>query len=405
MKITVLTFDLSKNSLGRVYILVKTLEHIYDIEVVGFMSGKNIWEPLKNEKSISYKFVRFNKGSISVRKIKELYNKVDGDVIYLAKPIFYSFTIALFQKIFRKKPLIIDIDDWQFGFFLDSYKRKYKKLTSKMIFILKEPLRFFSNPNKSFLWSMIIERMISFADQITVSNNLLKRKFGGIVVCHGRDVAMLDPTKFNRRILIQKYGLDDKGKIIMFFGTIRRHKGLEVLIKGVSMIKNIKVILVIVGVDHKDKYCNDLISYGKKELGEKLKIFGMQAFEKVPEFISIADVIVIPQLYSYSSIYQTPAKVFDAMAMAKPIIATNVSDLPEILNGCGLIIETENTQQLADSLIYILKHKKEAEKIGLKAREKFIKEYSFYAMEGKLENIFNKYIVRCKSKDKKVIKN
>jgi glycosyltransferase involved in cell wall biosynthesis len=392
MKITLLTFDLSSNSLGRVYILLKALEDKYDIEVVGFMSGKNIWEPLRNEKSISYKFIRFNRGRVSVMKIKELYNKVDGDVIYLAKPIFHSFAIALFQKIFRKKPLIIDIDDWQFGFFLDSYKRNYKKLTSKIIFILKEPLRFFKNPNESFLWFIIIERMTRFADQVTVANNLLKRKFGGIVVCHGRDAAMLDPTKFNRRVLTQKYGLNGKGKIVMFFGTIRRHKGLDVLIKGVNMIKNIKIILVIAGVDHKKRYCKDLISYGKKELGEKLKIFGMQTFEKVPEFISIADVIVIPQQYSYSSIYQTPAKLFDAMAMAKPIIATNVSDLPEILKGCGWIIETENPQQLADSVMYILNHKEKAEKVGLKAREKFLKEYSFHIMERKLKNIFNKYI-------------
>ena len=34
--------------------------------------------------------------------------------------------------------------------------------------------------------------------------------------------------------------------------------------------------------------------------------------------------------------------ITDAMAMAKPIIATNVNDMPEILNGCGWIVEPGN---------------------------------------------------------------
>jgi len=34
------------------------------------------------------------------------------------------------------------------------------------------------------------------------------------------------------------------------------------------------------------------------------------------------------------------------MAKAKPIIATNVSDIPEILVGCGWIVEPENPDLL-----------------------------------------------------------
>lgn len=158
------------------------------------------------------------------------------------------------------------------------------------------------------------------------------------------------------------------------------------------MIKNQDVILVIVGIDERDQYSNNLVKMAKKALGKRFRGFGLQPFEKVPEFLAIADVVVIPQKRGYATIGQVPAKVFDAMAMAKPIIATDVSDLPEILKGCGWIVESENPGQLAQIIQYALDNPEEAAEIGRKAREKCIKEYSWNAIEKILVNIFRKYI-------------
>lgn len=64
----------------------------------------------------------------------------------------------------------------------------------------------------------------------------------------------------------------------------------------------------------------------------------------------MADVLVISQRRNFATIGQLLTMVFDAIAMAKPIIATNVSDLPEILDGCGWIVEPENTEQVAETI-------------------------------------------------------
>jgi len=105
----------------------------------------------------------------------------------------------------------------------------------------------------------------------------------------------------------------------------------------------------------------------------------------------MADVVVIPQKRNFSTIGQIPAKVFDAMAMARPIIATNVSDLPEILDGCGWIVEPENPKQLAETIQYVLNNPEEAEEMGWKARQKCIEKYSWDAMEKVLLGVFGKY--------------
>jgi len=44
------------------------------------------------------------------------------------------------------------------------------------------------------------------------------------------------------------------------------------------------------------------------------------------------------------------------MAMAKPIIATNVFGIPQTLDGCGWIIEPENLKQLVETMQYVYEH-------------------------------------------------
>lgn len=54
------------------------------------------------------------------------------------------------------------------------------------------------------------------------------------------------------------------------------------------------------------------------------------------------------------------------MAMVKPIIATTVSDILEILDGCGWIVEPENPRQLAKTIQYVFDHPVEVKEKGQK---------------------------------------
>jgi len=79
------------------------------------------------------------------------------------------------------------------------------------------------------------------------------------------------------------------------------------------------------------------------------------------------------------------------MAMAKPIISTNVSNIPEILDGCGWIVESENPRQLAEIIKYVFDHPVQAKEKGKKAREKCKREYSWEMMEINLTGVFENY--------------
>lgn len=96
MKISILTPDLSHNCLGRAYLLAKILRRHYEVEIVGPIFGDGIWEPVANDKSIAYKFVKIHGRFKAYWQIRELFKKIDGDVIYASKSLFTSFGVGLF---------------------------------------------------------------------------------------------------------------------------------------------------------------------------------------------------------------------------------------------------------------------------------------------------------------------
>ena len=387
MKISILTPDLSHNCLGRAYLLAKILQRHYKLEIVGPIFSNGIWEPVINDKSITYKSVKICGRFKPYWQIEKLVEKIDGNVIYASKPLFTSFGVGLLKKLFNIKPLILDIDDWQMGLTKDNYNNlsflpRFKFFASSTLFFYRV---------ESYWNNLIGEKLFHFADEITVSNNFLKEKFGGTLIYHARDTEFFNPDLFNKDSIKKKYKIGRTKKIVMFFGTTRPHKGINDLTKAMGEVNNQDIILVLVGINNENQYCKDLVKTAKKMLNGRFKGFGLQPFEKVPEFLAMADVVVIPQKKTFGTIGQLPAKIFDAMAMAKPIIATKVSELPEILEGCGWIVEPENAKQLADTIQYVLNHPTEAEKMGNKARQRCIEKYSWDAMEKVLIELFEKY--------------
>jgi glycosyltransferase involved in cell wall biosynthesis len=414
MKIAILSPDLSHSCLGRAYLLAKVLERRYEVEVVGPLFGDDIWQPVIQDTSISYKWTKLNQElSLSWRfkalttsfipysQLNDLARRIDADAVYASKPLVTSFGLGLLKKLREHVPLVLDIDDWEMGF-VKGY-RLYDSVSAQNLSNRGKP----HNPIKrlkSFLSSLqriyvhdsplnarLGERFTRYADKITVSNTYLRDKFGGEIIYHGRDTHAFNPNRFDRELLRAKYNIDDNDQIIMFLGSPAPHKGIMDLIQSVALIKNRNVRLFLVGLSYKDVYCISLARVAKQVLRERFTGFEEIPFARVPELLTVADVVVIPQKRDFASIGQLPAKVFDSMAMAKPVVATNVNDLPQILDGCGWIVEPGNPDELATAIAHILSNPEEANVMGQLARERCIEKYSWDAIESQLVDIFEEF--------------
>lgn len=377
--ISILVFELSSNALVRTYPIAKTLSRHFNIEIIGVLGGKEIYNPYKEE----FEFKVIEKSREKGRlfgyfvTIKNVIKAIDGDIIYAFKPKLFSFGVGLLAKIFLKLPLVLDIEDLETANWVDKSVFSKVKLTFS---------RFDSN--NEFI-NYLLEKFIPFADEKVVVSNFLQNKFGGTKIYHGADTYAFDPCRVGKSEARRKLGLDDEAKYILFSGVPREHKGLEELIKSITNIKLKNLRLLLVGGNERNSYFKRLISLGR----ECIHSFGPRPHSEMVKFLAAADLVVLPQRKTLFSKAQVPGKVFEAMAMAKPIISTNVSDLPEILDGCGIIIKSSlDTVLLEKQIEMLLGDPAESSLIGARARKKCISQYSLDAMEKKIVPIFERLI-------------
>jgi len=86
--------------------------------------------------------------------------------------------------------------------------------------------------------------------------------------------------------------------------------------------------------------------------------------------------VAIPQLDTLAASHQMPMKVYDAMAMGRPIVASTVSDLPVVLKDCARLVPPADVGSLAKAMEDLLRNPFEAQELGQRARAKCVQEFS-----------------------------
>ena len=258
----------------------------------------------------------------------------------------------------RHRPLILDIDDWELGFF---YRGGVWGRIGRLLNV--------SNPN-GLPWTWLAERLVSRADALTVASRFLAERFGGVLVPHVRDTDAWAPERFDRAAARARLGVGD-ARVVMFLGTPRAHKGIDDLVEATAGLDGAR--LVVVGARA------DSASARRWAGREHVRAVGEIPFDDVPRYLVAADVVAVPQRATSDTIGQVPAKLFDAMALGRPIVSTAVSMIPEILEGCGVLVPPDNPTALRAALGRLLDDPAGAAELGRRARRRCAERYSFTA--------------------------
>jgi hypothetical protein len=123
-KISILVSNLSGNCLGRAYVLAKVLERKYAVQILGFAFDGSIWLPHATDFTyVSIKgrcLPQFADSAIQLTK------KISGDIVFALKPRPTSLGVGLLKRMIGKHtPVILDIDDWESAFQLDSLSHSF----------------------------------------------------------------------------------------------------------------------------------------------------------------------------------------------------------------------------------------------------------------------------------------
>ncbi|MCX5781733.1 MAG: glycosyltransferase [Elusimicrobia bacterium] len=376
-KITVITPDFSHNCFGRAYMLAELLKSEAEVEIVGPAFSGSVWSPIeKPPRDVKYSFLSCSKLQYFFSSAFSLSKIINGDLVIISKPVLPSMFLAMIVSLRKKVPMVIDIDDWEMGFELDRF------IQGNFVNSLKSSVQIFK--------LVICDLLARFIKNKIVSNTYLQNKYGGIVIPHARDTEYFNPENYSKKVLREKYAIKPEDKVILFLGTPREHKGIFELVNAYKKMNDSSALMMLVGFNLVEDSQKKLYDFVKESLGGRCILLEQQPFGKIPEFLSIADIVVIPQKDTYSSKGQIPAKLFDAMAMGKPIIASKINDIPEILKDCGWTYEAGNIDELVSVIKTVISDPEMAINMGKKARNKCIEKYSYYAMSRKLSEFINK---------------
>ncbi len=365
-KISIVSMNLSTNCTNRALRIAQALKPVYDVEIVGptFGVGKRwgegIWPPLELT-SIPIRPVKGDYLPGFYKSIKRLLSLLDGDIIIACKPRFPSMGIALLKKMLTGKPVILDVDD-------DEYAQT---MGGKKATLIKQLIN-----TSGYFFTRITHPFWKHVDCVFTVSEHFRRTYGGIIVPHGQDPTVLDPGKYDRDLIRTELGIANDEIVIGFVGTPQRQKGIDLIMEAIQFLESYHLKCMIVGADENDEYVCNL----KKIYGSRIIVVPPQHVDKIPYYLTAFDIVALPQLNVPESQGQMPAKLTDAMAMAKIIIASEISDIPLYLNNRGLLVDPGGLETLADRIKWVINNRDEAENLGLKARQFFLDNLTLDAM-------------------------
>ncbi|MBZ0199849.1 MAG: glycosyltransferase [Ignavibacteriaceae bacterium] len=259
--------------------------------------------------------------------------------------------ISVASKIVKENPDLIVFDWWHPFFGLCHFGISAmlpSKLKKKIIFITENYISHEGNFIDRFLTKIGLVNSKAFValsdvvEQELISNNPDKKIFRSelpVYDCYKFDDGLLEQTRL-------KLGYTNSDKILLFFGYVRKYKGLDILIDAMPEIltNHAETKLLIVGefYDDPSEYITQIKSLG---IQDKVKIINrFVPNEEVGEYYLASDLVVLP----YRSATQSGI-LNVAYGLLKPVLVTNVGGLSEFMidNKTGILVKPNSSAEIA----------------------------------------------------------
>lgn len=180
--------------------------------------------------------------------------------------------------------------------------------------------------------------------------------------------------------------------ILLFVGRISDKKGLSTLIDSISILQNLNddVQLSIVGDGPLRKQLEKRVD--ELKLNKYIRFMGMISDRELTDLYISSDIVIVPSIITeYGDTEGLPVVILEAMAAGKPIIASNVSGIPDVIKDGinGFLVEQKNQEQLAEKICYLIEHTDERIQMGINGRKLVEEKFTWEKIAGKTLEIYN----------------
>lgn len=318
--------------------------------------------------------------------------------IYSEKTVFVrglNYVLGLREIL---KQLKDGIDLLHFHFFeiplIDYFFMRAVKMKNIKVVITAHDVESFTKGHFSKYW---INKLYKSADRIIVHAEQNKKEIIQKAKIKSQKVAVIPHGNYNQYVPTieiskekakQWLGVKSSENVILFFGQIKKVKGLDYLLKAFKLILELypESILCIAGSARKSDFSiySDLIS----SLGINNRV--MTRIEYIPDeevayYFRASEVVVLP----YTKIYQSGVLLL-SYSFGRPVVASNIGGIQEVVadKETGYLVPPCNVVELAKAIKKILHNRDSAEEMGQRGKELVEKKYSWDRIAHRTKEIY-----------------
>lgn len=162
----------------------------------------------------------------------------------------------------------------------------------------------------------------------------------------------------------KKINLPLNKKIVLYTGHLYEWKGADILAKASQYLPEDVEIYFVGGTE------KDVEKFKVQSSNFKVNIVDQRPHSEIPYWLKAADILVLPNTAkeNISKYWTSPIKMFEYMASKRPIVASDLPSIREILNeNNSILVKPDLPEDLARGIKKILKDKNLAEKISNQA--------------------------------------
>ncbi|MDB4871637.1 MAG: glycosyltransferase [Gemmatimonadales bacterium] len=181
----------------------------------------------------------------------------------------------------------------------------------------------------------------------------------------------------------------------MHIGSLSRITGWPQLLRAMARMNHSEMQLLCVGTILEGA---DTVMAEARELGvdDRIKLIERVPYETVFDYLLCARLgLMLYQPGIQNHVFAFPMKLYDYMSMGVPVIAPRfaVEVAPIVIEAsCGILIDTDSVEQLAEALDQLCGHPEQAAAMGRNGREAIRAKYNWEAEAPKLRRIYSRLI-------------
>mgnify|MGYP001460553547 CR=1 FL=1 len=355
-------------------LIKKQVEDNFEVSLI-YLKGNDYWKKFYKKLGVkTYKLNYYSKFNLfnfflTILKIKKIINTINPKIIHshLSAMELAGALIKLFSKQKFKYIVTKHLD----SFFLEASFGRKKFLNGSIIdkFII----------NRAEKVICISNQVRDHFQKIITDKNKLKKIYYGF---NFNDYQFSKNYKLKIKLFKKKFKIKEKDFILCNIARHVHQKSLDVLIKVFSKYskKNINSKLILIGKGPETQNLKKL----SNELNIQKKLIWISEYENIRDIISISNVFILTSKYEGLGLV-----LLEAMAEKKPILASKISAIPEIVknNYNGILVKHGDVKEFAKK-IEIFENTKKSIKFGGNGFYFLKKNFNLDKMYGETKKIY-----------------